>query len=264
MRARPRFSIVTCTWNSAATLGDTLASLQRQRCQDFEHVFVDGGSTDATLAMLEACPGRKQILRGVTGGISRAMNAGVLAARGEIVAHLHADDYYASDMVLASVSARFAQPGVDWLFGNIQTLRDGVLQAPYPLAPFSVAAYAAGKASIPHPAVFIRRSLFARVGLFDESLRYAMDIDLWLRLGPLARPAMLAQTLAIFRDHAGSVSSANKRQARREELRVRRRYLRSAPLSFGLFCLRYLKRSCTLALRKSNVKLSQLSDRSSL
>lgn len=57
MPNEPRFSIVTCTWNSAATLGDTLASLDRQTWRDFEHVFVDGGSTDATLDLLEACAG---------------------------------------------------------------------------------------------------------------------------------------------------------------------------------------------------------------
>ena len=54
MPSEPRFSIVTCTWNSAATLGETLASLQDQTWRDFEHVFVDGGSNDATLDMLAA------------------------------------------------------------------------------------------------------------------------------------------------------------------------------------------------------------------
>jgi glycosyltransferase involved in cell wall biosynthesis len=242
MRNRPRFSIVTCTWNSAATLAETLDSVRRQRCQDLEHVFVDGGSSDATLAMLEAYPGPKRILRDVGGGISRAMNAGIRAASGEIVAHLHADDYYAGDAVLADVDACFAATGADWVVGNIQTLRNGALLAPYPQVPFSFAAFAAGRASVPHPAVFIRKALFARAGLFDETLRYAMDIDLWLRLGALARPAMLPQTLAVFRDHAGSVSSANKLSARREEFQVRRRYLRKAPLAFGLYCLRYWRR----------------------
>ena len=51
---KPTFSIVTCTWNSAATLADTLASVQAQTCQDYEHIFVDGGSTDGTLDMIAA------------------------------------------------------------------------------------------------------------------------------------------------------------------------------------------------------------------
>jgi len=242
MTATPAFSIVTCTWNSAATLADTLASVQRQTCRDVEHIFVDGGSTDATLDMIAAYPGRKRVLREVKGGISRAMNQGIEAASGDFVAHLHSDDYYAGDDVLASVAERFASEGVDWVFGTIQVLKDGQLVPPYPMRPFSYRAFAAGHASVPHPAVFIRRSAFGRVGMFDEGLKYAMDIDLWLRLGRVARPATLDRPLTIFRDHAGSVSSANKIRARQEEFQVRRRHMKRAPLAFGIYCLRYLKR----------------------
>lgn len=238
----PTFSIVTCTWNSAATLPDTLASVARQTVQDIEHIFVDGGSTDGTLDLIAAYPGNKSVLRDIGGGISRAMNAGIAAASGDYIAHLHSDDYYADDDVLATVAQRFASDGVDWVFGKVQVLKDGALIAPYPMLPFSYRSFAAGRASVPHPAAFIRRSVFERVGTFDESLKYAMDIDLWLRLAQVARPATVDRALTIFRDHAGSVSSANRIKARQEEFAVRRRYLNRAPLAFGIYCLRYLKR----------------------
>ena len=242
MNDKPMFSIVTCTWNSAATLADTLASAQRQTCQDIEHIFVDGGSTDGTLEMIAAYPGRKRVLRDVGGGISRAMNQGIAAATGEYLAHLHSDDYYASDDVLALVSERFASEHADWVFGTVQVLKDGRLSPPYPMLPFSYRSFAAGRAWVAHPAVFIRRSALERVGMFDEKLTYAMDIDLWLRLGQVTRPATLDRPLAVFRDHAGSLSSSNRIKARREEFAVRRRYLHRAPLAFGIYCLRYMKR----------------------
>ena len=242
MPNEPRFSIVTCTWNSAATLGDTLASLQTQTWRDFEHVFVDGGSVDGTLDMLAAYPGNKRILHDVGGGISRAMNQGVAAARGTIVAHLHADDFYAGPDVLAQVARQFDATGAAWVVGKIQVLREGRLAPPYPMRPFSYRAYAAGHTSIPHPAVFVRREWFARVGGFDPGLRYAMDIDFWLRLAAVAAPAQLDATLAVFREHAGSVSSSNKIRAREEEFRVRRRHAHRAPLAFAIYCMRYLKR----------------------
>jgi glycosyltransferase involved in cell wall biosynthesis len=238
----PTFSIVTCTWNSAATLADTLASVRAQTCHDVEHIFVDGGSTDGTLAMLDAYPGNKKLLRDVRGGISRAMNEGIAAASGEFIAHLHSDDYYASDDVLAHVAARLATSGCDWLFGSIAVLKDGAVSTPPALKPFSYFALASGKAFIPHPAVFVRRSLFARAGVFDERLKYAMDIDLWLRLAAFSLPATLDRPLAVFRDHPGSVSSANKVKAREEEFSVRRRHARHAPLAFAIYCVRYYKR----------------------
>ena len=251
MRNKPTFSIVTCTWNSANTLADTLASVQAQTCQDIEHIFVDGGSTDGTLEMIAAYPGNKRVLRDVGGGISRAMNQGIEAAQGEYIAHLHSDDYYTGPDVLAAVQRRFEEARaagrpVDWVFGNVQVLKDGRLGEPYAMPPFSYQSFAAGRASIPHPAVFIRKAAFERVGMFDEQLRYAMDIDLWLRLGAVSPPAMLDRPLTVFREHEGSVSSANKVKAREEEFTVRKRHMNKAPLAFGIYCLRYMKRMRTL------------------
>ena len=62
---------------------------------------------------------------------------------------------------------------------------------------------------IPHPATFIERELFEKVGKFDTGLKYAMDYDLWLRLGNIAEPLQLNDHLSVFRRHAGSLSTAN-------------------------------------------------------
>jgi len=257
MPHNPTFSIVTCTWNSAATLPATLASLRVQTCRDVEHIFVDGGSTDATLALLDAFPGRKRVLHGVRGGISHAMNCGIAAASGDIVAHLHADDYYAAPDVLATVAQAMADSGRAWLVGEIAVLAGDRVLPPQARRAYSYRALASGSAFVPHPATFVRRALFDTVGGFDATLRYAMDIDLWLRLGAHTPPVVLERVLAVFRDHPGSVSSANKLLARQEEWRVRRRYAGRAPLAFATYCLRYLKR--TLPLRRSATRAAALS-----
>ena len=237
-----KFSIVTCTWNSAATLAETIASVRAQRGAEVEHLFVDGGSTDATLAIIARDAPGARVLRDVGGGISRAMNAGIAAATGDVIAHLHSDDFYADDRVLQRVQQTLEHSGAQWAFGDMDTLRDGV-RAPTPRRrlPYTPARYAAGRVSVLHPTVFIRRSVFDAVGGFDEGLRYAMDIDLWLRIGPRFAPVEVDATLAVFRAHAGSLSTANACAARREEWQVRRRHLRRWPLATLLCGLRHLR-----------------------
>lgn len=235
-----KFSIITCTRNSAATLGETIASVQAQHHPDVEHLFVDGGSTDGTLDIIARQSPGARVLLGVGGGISRAMNEGIRAASGDVIAHLHSDDFYADAQVLGRVAQALARSGARWACGDMDTLRDGVRAcAPRRRLAFTPARYASGRVAILHPTVFVRREVFDAVGGFDESLRYAMDIDLWLRIGPRFAPVEIDATLAVFRAHAGSLSTANADAARREEWQVRRRYLARWPLATLLCALRH-------------------------
>ncbi len=216
-----RFSIITCTWNSGATLQQTLDSVACQTETDFEHIFVDGGSTDGTLDLIARYGKAAAVLENVGGGISRAMNEGAKIATGNFIAHLHSDDYFASAGVLSSVAATLAQSKKRWLVGRTATLRNGVIYPPMPQRPLSATLYRSRGFLIAHPATFLERDLFESAGGFDESLRYAMDIDLWLRLIPRDLPVVLEEALTVFRQHAGSLSTAQRGKTRREELRVR-------------------------------------------
>lgn len=241
---RMKISVVTCTWNSAATLNNTIDSVQRQQGVDIEHVFVDGGSKDDTLDIIAArCPGAV-VLRDVTGGISRAMNAGAAMATGELLAHLHSDDYYyADDSVLQASRLFVADPTLQWAYGRIAVLREGdVIPPQYRHSEFSLKRFLRGAVSVPHPAVFIRRVAFDEVGSFSAELKYAMDIDLWLRLGSRFLPGQTEAVLAVFREHPGSLSTANVRAARQEEWRVRRQWFSRYPIEFGVYAFRYWRR----------------------
>ena len=243
-----KVTIITCTWNSASTLRDTIASVRQQVGADIEQVFVDGGSTDDTLAIIaRECPGA-QVLHDICGGISRAMNAGAEAATGEVIAHLHSDDYYtAPDVVATALRAFAAGPALQWLYGRIGVLRGGVLQSDNtPMRPFTRARYLRGAVSVPHPAVFIRRAAFCELSGFDERLKYAMDIDLWLRLSRRYAPLQIDREFTVFREHAGSLSTANVLAARAEDWRVRRSYALQAPLGTLVYGLRYLRRTARI------------------
>ena len=232
------FSIITCTWNSIRTVSETIDSVNQQDYSRVQQIFVDGGSTDGTIEFVQShCPDAL-ILRDVKGGISHAMNVGIKAASGDVIAHLHSDDYYVAPDVLSAVALALGS-GAQWAYGNIDVLRYGeYVNAEYPMRPFSISRYAAGRASVSHPAVFVRAAAFREVGLFDESLKYAMDIDLWFRLGARYAPVQLDRSLTVFREHDGSLSTANKLKAREEDWRVRMRYFSQAPLETMFYGVR--------------------------
>lgn len=236
------FSIITCTWNSEPYLAQSIASVLAQDYPHIEYIFVDGGSTDGTLERISALSRPHRLLRNVSGGISRAMNEGLRVASGDVIAHLHSDDYYVGPHVLSTVATHLQSSGRNWLFGRI--LRDvgGTLEHEKYISPrYSYSRLLRGN-FIPHPATFVRREAILRAGGFDTNLKYAMDYDLWLKLGELGEPVQLEEPLAVFREHKGSLSTRNPLPALDEDFRVRISHVGFNPVARALHLARYLVR----------------------
>ena len=219
-----KISIITCTWNSIKFIDQSINSVLNQNFKNIEYIFVDGGSTDGTLERIEAIPIEVKVLNGVTGGIAKAMNAGIQAATGDIIAHLHSDDYYLADDVLSRVIAHFEKSDKAWLFGRVRFDDDGHLNPETYIAPRYSYRNILKRNFIPHPATFIKREVFDSRGTFSESLRYAMDYEFWLRIGRRYEPIQIDEPLAAFRRHAGSTTQANFMRSFNEDFRVRLSY----------------------------------------
>ncbi|HJV53725.1 MAG TPA: glycosyltransferase family 2 protein [Noviherbaspirillum sp.] len=238
----PTFSIITCTWNSMPWIDASIASVLQQDCQDFEYLFVDGGSTDGTLERIRAVPRPYRLLENVRGGISRAMNAGLEAARGDIIAHLHSDDFYVRPDVLSMVARQLEDSGAEWLFGRAMPVKHGILQPENFVAPrFTYEALVRAN-FIPHPSTFVRRRLFARAGGFNAELKYAMDYELWLRLARIEEPLQLDIPLAAMREHDGSLTTREWLAAMQEALQVRLAFSGQGMAARSVHYLRYLVR----------------------
>jgi len=235
-------SIVTCTWNSAQYLDACITSILAQDYPHVEMIFVDGGSTDGTLEKIRALQRPYRLLENVRGGVSRAMNEGIRIASGEVVAHLHSDDYYLRHDVLSSVMRQLDDSGRGWLFGRIERDIDGQLHAEGFRAPEYSYARLLRRNFIPHPATFVRRELLLQMHGFDTGLLYAMDYDLWLRLARLGDPVQVAGPLAAFRVHEGSLSTRNRLAAMEEDYKVRLRHANRNPASRAIHYTRYLAR----------------------
>lgn len=123
-----RISIITATYNSEATVSDTLESVLRQDYSDYELIIKDGGSTDGTLAVCREYEprfdGRMKIISVPDEGLYDAMNIGIASATGEVVGILNSDDFYTSDDILSTVARRFEQtPDIDAIYGDVHYVK---------------------------------------------------------------------------------------------------------------------------------------------
>jgi len=183
--ASMKISIITATWNCAGTVGGCLASVAAQSHTEREHIMIDGGSTDGTLAVLEAQRAALAVLVSEPdGGIYDALNKGIARATGDVVGLLHADDLYADKDVLGRIAAAFADPAVEAVYGDlVYVAKEDTGRV---IRYWRSGAYRPGRLRLgwmpPHPTLYLRRALYARYGDFDTRYRIAADYDLMLRV----------------------------------------------------------------------------------
>lgn len=242
-----KLSVVTVCKNNRVFLPQTIESVLAQDYDDVEYLIVDGGSSDGTVEIIKDYADKSGSIRWISepdGGISDAMNKGVAMATGDVVAHLHSDDYYAHRGVLSHVASKFKEyPKIRWLTAGLSfAAEDGRVLKEVRVRKYSYRRLLRGNILL-HPATFIRRDAFQKVGGFNEEVRYCMDYDLFLRLGAISDPLSLDEQLAFFRVHTGSLSVSQSEQAYAEEFEVRLKCLRQLGRSSFFYRLDYqLKR----------------------
>jgi glycosyltransferase involved in cell wall biosynthesis len=165
---------------------------------------MDGGSTDETVSILESYGDRLSWVSAPDGGQTSAINAGWRRARGTILAYLNSDDTYRPGAIEAAVAGLRDHPDAGAVYGEGYHVDEGgrVIDR-YPTEPFAMARLAQ-TCFICQPTVFLRRDIVERLGYLDESRRYCMDYDFWIRLARVSRFAYLPEYLANTRLHADS------------------------------------------------------------
>lgn len=180
----PRVSIITPSYNQGGFIKATIASVLGQDYPSLEYWVVDGGSTDNTLAVLQSIQDpRLHWVSEPDNGQSSAINKGLRGAEGDILAYLNSDDIYLPGAVRFAVDYFDAHPDADLIYGDCMTI-DGHGQPTLPALPgqpYNAYHLFTTRLDIPQPTVFWRRRVTERIGLFDESLHYTMDVDYWLR-----------------------------------------------------------------------------------
>ena len=113
-------SIITTTYNSAATVAETLRSVRDQDYPLIEHLVIDGLSKDNTLEIVRQFPHVSLAISEKDEGIYDAMNKGIRAATGDIIGILNSDDIYASNQVISRVAEVFQDPSVQACYADLQ------------------------------------------------------------------------------------------------------------------------------------------------
>jgi len=171
---------------------------------------MDGGSTDETLDVLRIYNDpRLQWLSEPDNGQSHAINKGMRLAKGELIAYLNSDDIYLPGTLSFVAEFLGQHPDVDIVHGNCITIDgDGnTLNAVLIGNAYTLRSAFTNRWHIPQPAAFWRRCVLERIGLFDESLHYAMDYDYWLRMLVAGfKPHYVDEDLAGFRVHGDNKS----------------------------------------------------------
>src|SRR5579872_6976684 len=99
-----KISVITATYNSSATVKDTLTCIRTQDHPDIEHLIIDGGSTDNTAEIVASYPHVAKWISEKDNGLYDAMNKGIRLATGEIIGILNSDDIYVDASVLSDVA----------------------------------------------------------------------------------------------------------------------------------------------------------------
>jgi glycosyltransferase involved in cell wall biosynthesis len=207
VEALPLVSIVTPSLEQGRFLEDAIRSVLEQDYPRIEHIVVDGGSTDETLAVLERHPNVTWVSE-ADDGQADAVNKGFRMASGEIFGWLNADDAYLPGAVSTAVAA-LLESGAALVHGGWRQIDErGATIRDIPPVPYDHDAELNDRNAVCQPGAFFTRSAFEAVGGLDPSYRYAMDYELWLKLGARFPVTHVDAVLGAYRLHATSKTVA--------------------------------------------------------
>lgn len=185
MNPQPRVSIIVPSYNQGQFIAATLDSILQQNYRPLEIWVIDGASTDNTVDILKTYTQHPELhwLSEPDTGVVDAVNKGFARATGEIIGIQSSDDLYLPNALQTAVDAFQAHPEVGLVFGDIHKIdAAGNLLNQMVLPPFTLADWLSKHTWIPQPSAFFRRQLLNTTGGWRDSVPYAADTDLWLRM----------------------------------------------------------------------------------
>lgn len=255
-----KISIVTATYNSGATIRDTLESVLRQTYPNVEHIVVDGGSNDCTMDVVREYEprygGRLRYVSEPDKGIYDAMNKGIAMATGDVVGLLNSDDFFTCDDVVSRIAATFEAADVDAVYGDIHYVHEGDLKkcTRYYSSKLFHRRWLRFGFMPAHPSFYCHKRVYDQYGGFDLSFKIAADFDCVLRFIFVHRikTKYIPMDFVTMRTGGASTSGiSSHKQILRDHQRAFKKY--------GIFSnellesLRYVYKVCEIVATKASL-----------
>jgi glycosyltransferase involved in cell wall biosynthesis len=192
-----KISILTPSYNQGNYIEKNILSVLNQNYSSFEHIVIDGGSTDDTVETLKKHHHLKWVSE-KDGGQADALNKGLKMASGDIIGWINSDDFYEPD-IFNAVAREFEDIDVQWIIGNITVLyEENNVAMPIKSPEITYNKLLNDPSIVKQPATFFRKTILEQAGAWNAALHLVMDYDLWLRLAKISPPKMIDNYWAFF------------------------------------------------------------------
>lgn len=189
-----KLSIVTVTFNSAATLKDTIESVLSQTYDDYEYLIIDGASKDGTVDIIRSYEplfkGKMRWISEKDQGIYDAMNKGIRMASGDVVGILNSDDFYYRDDVLSRVAETFNKnQDIGCTIGDlcfVDSKNTKKIVRYYSSEGWKPSLFKWGLEP-PHPTFYCRKSNYEKFGYYKLDYKIGADYELMTRFLAVAK-----------------------------------------------------------------------------
>jgi len=207
-------SVIMSVHNGEKYLQETVLSVLNQTYKNFEFIIINDGSTDRTFEILNKFSDvRIKIISRERRGLTKSLNYAIGISKGELIARIDADDVFVSNKL--AVQVEYLEKNFEvvlcgtWAkFINEEGKEVGVYETPisYQKIKYNILLHN----SFIHSSVMFRKSIFNRIGGYNEAYRYAQDYELWGRIVPRYQVVNLSQYLLKYRKlNSGITKSKN-------------------------------------------------------
>jgi len=221
----PKISIITVSYNQVEFIEDNIKSVIDQNYPNVEHIIIDAGSTDGTLEILKKYDEYLNWISEPDNGQSDGLNKGFRKATGDIIGWINSDDKLAPDSLHKVAKFFLENPDEIAVIGDQAIINEkGELLRVIKSQAYTfdyLLNYAKG---ITQNSTFFKREVFDQIGYLNESLHYAMDRDLFIRIASIKDMPYIEETLAEFRMQPNAKTAEGSHNFAKELINIRKKY----------------------------------------